>query len=484
MLNLSSDSLTSSLSENKKILETLLPIGISFDFVTKELLLGSTRCFFLGINGLCDMEFLQRILADLQVKSNSDAVGITDLTGYLETHFSYVQSSLTASFSEICNNVLSGPCALLVEGFSQAILLDLRQYPKRSIEEPDTERIIRGSKDGFVETLVTNTNLLRRRLRSPKLTFETISIGTMSKTDVAVSYLSDRCDTYLLENIKKKLSSLDVSVLTMGAQSLRELLVEKEFFHPLPNFFLTERPDVACSYLSEGYILLLIDNSPFAMVLPCTIFQFTQSPEDYYKSPLIGTYLRFVRFLCLVVSLFLMPLFLYFSLNPDKLPFSFHTLIPSNTSGLQVFIYVLFVEFGLDLFKYASAHSADGFSGSFGIVGGLLIGDMAISLQWASAEVIFYGAATMLATLGLVNVELGDAIKLYRLFLILLVGFFPTRGLFVGIAVILLSVITTPAFGKKSYFWPLFPFHWKALRTLLFREPTFLAQPEKKKTPL
>ena len=178
-----------------------------------------------------------------------------------------------------------------------------------------------------------------------------------------------------------------------------------------------------------------------------------------------------------------MPLFLLFCLNPDWLPAVLQNLVPENNQPLAIFIYILFVELGLDLFKYASAHSSNVFSGSFAIVGGLLLGDMAVKLNWTNEEVIFYGAATLLASLGIANIELSDAIKMYRLLLILFTGFLPKAGFFVGLILIFVSILTTPVFGKKSYFWPLFPFHWKSLRTLLFRAPTFKAQPEDKKIP-
>ena len=177
-----------------------------------------------------------------------------------------------------------------------------------------------------------------------------------------------------------------------------------------------------------------------------------------------------------------MPLFLLFCLNPEWLPTFLQGMIPENINPISIFVYVIFVEFGLDLFKYASAHSASAFSGSFAIVGGLLLGDMAVKLNWTNEEVIFYGAATLLASLGITNIELSDAIKIYRLVLILFTGLFPKAGFFLGSVLILVSILTTPSFGKKSYFWPVFPFHWKSLRTLLFRAPTFKAQPEDKKS--
>lgn len=475
--------LHTSLTDNIRLFKDLLPINKSFDIITRELSLGSTACYFIGMNGMCDLQTIFFLFAEIEAKTFPiQTTGDPSvLPQFIKDQFLYAQITFSDSPKEMIQNLLSGPCLLLIDGYEQALIIDTRKYPSRNTEEPDTEKVIQGAKDGFTETLLTNCNLIRRRLRHPGLTFTLQKIGTISETDVAITYLDEHCDKKLLNLIKRKLQSLNPTALTMGIHSLKELLIPKSFFHPMPSAFITSRPDVACSYLTEGYILILTDNSPFALILPCTLFQFTQNPEDYYKSPLLGTYLRMVRMLCLIISLFLMPLFLLFCQNPTWLPAGWETLIPPNHSVPAIFIYILFVELGLDLFKYASAHSANAFSGSFAIVGGLLLGDMAVKLNWTNEEVIFYGAATLLASLGITNIELSDAIKIYRLLLIVLTGVFPKAGFFIGTLVIFVSIITTPVFGNKSYFWPLFPFHGKSLRTLLFRAPTFKVQPEDKK---
>ena len=469
-----------SLEENKALFKSALPFGDSFDLLERDLTLADIPCWFVGINGLCDLDLILRIFSEVPLTNNQPPLSPSQLLPReVRDHFLYAQLSFSSSFEKLMDALLSGPGLLFFEGFAQACILDTRRYPSRSVEEPETEKVIRGSRDGFVETLLTNCNLIRRRLKTPRLTFRLQTVGKLAKNDVALAYVDNICDKELVEEIKNSLSRLNVSTLSMGVQSLRELLVKKSFFHPLPSFFLTARPDVACSYLAEGYVCLLVDNSPFALVLPATLFQFTQSPEDYYRSPPVGSWLRLVRLLCIAISLLLLPSFLYFASNPGLLPPVLSGLIPAGDSPLALFVYALFVELALDLFKYASSHSSNAYSGSFAIVGGLLIGDMAVGLEWANQEIIFYGAATLLASLGIVSVELSDAIRLYRLGLLLLTGFFPTWGFWAGLGLILWSVITTPVFGKKSYFWPLFPFRWKALKTLLFRRPTYEAQPER-----
>lgn len=473
--------LSSHLSQNITLFQQLLPIGKSFDIITRDITLGSTSCYFLAINGMCDLQTIQWLFADIEATDfQTGAKSTAFLPQYVKDQFFYAQITFSDSPKEILDNLLCGPCILLLDGYQQGLIIDTRQYPGRSVEEPDTERVLQGAKDGFTETLLTNCNLIRRRLRYPGLTFSLSKMGTLSNTDVAIAYLENQCDPKLLKELQAKLSSIQTATLTMGIHSLQELLIKKSLLHPMPSAFLTARPDVACSYLAEGYLLLMVDTSPFALVLPCHLFQFLQNPEDYYKSPPVGTYTRFVRLLCLFLSLFLMPVFLWFCLEPQWVPHFLQGLVPDRADPTAIFIYVLFVELGLDLFKYASAHSANAYSGAFAIIGGLLLSDMAISLQWTNEEVIFYGAATLLASLGITSVELADAIKLYRFFLILLIGFFSTWGFLLGVLFILFSIITTPVFDKKGYLWPLFPFCPKALGRLLFRFPTNKVQPQPK----
>lgn len=474
---MTSPSLSTNLPENICTLQTLLPIGKSFDLVTRDLYLGETPCYFLCINGFCKTELLQQIFSDLQNPLYTQNKRIEDIALYMNSRIGYAQVSLSDSWEDILINVLSGPSVLLVHGFSQAILIDVRTYPTRGIAEPDTERITKGARDGFVETMLFNTNLIRRRIRSPHLTFAVHRVGSESHTDVAVAYLNNCVNHDLLKKLSHTLDTLKVTSLTMGSKSLEELLLPKKWYHPLPSIMLTERPDLACSYLSEGHILIIVDNSPLVLILPCTVFQFTQSPEDYYKSPLVGSYFRLVRFFCIPVSLFLMPLFLLICAYFPHLSEKWQLLSTGNLTPPRIIFYVFAVEFLLDLFRYSASLNSGRFSGSLSIVGGLLIGDIAVSLNWASTEVLFYGAITLLAGLSITNLEFSDGLRVYRVFLTLTTGFFGLCGFLIGLILVLFSVVTTPTFGGMSYFWPLIPFNATALKTLLFRKPTYKAQP-------
>lgn len=481
--------LSSSLEQNKKQAYNIFPIGKSFDLITRDLQLGKTKAWFLAVNGMCRTDVLQEIFSDLQnplfVKDNV----IEDISRYMASKIGYAQAQLTDDWDEITSALLSGPSVLFIDGFSSAILLDTRSYPSRSISEPDAERVTLGARDGFVETMLFNANLIRRHIRNPQLTFAVRSVGSDSRTDVAVAYIDGYVDETLLQKVFTKLEQIHATSLTMGAKSLEELLVPKRWYHPLPSIQQTQRPDVACSYLTEGNLLLLVDNSPSALILPSTIFQFTQSPEDYYKSPLVGSYSRLLRFCCIFISLFLLPVFLLIGAHFQGTVLS-HSLFPVQQVGpVRLFWYVLFAELALDLFQYSAAHSPSSYSGSLSIVGGLILSDVAIDLNWVSLEVMFYAAATMLSSLALSSTAFAEGIRCYRLFLLLLTGMFGRFGFTVGCCLVFLSILTTPSFAGKSFFWPLYPFNYKAFSTLLLRRPTYKAQPdhvwkrERKKTP-
>lgn len=471
--------LSNDLDHNIQQLKSIFPIPQSFDIVTRNLLLGDTKGYWIGINGFCRVELLQQIFSDLQNPLYMKDNQIEDIKRYLNAKIGYAQASLCDNWEDITRSLLSGPSVLFIDGFAQAIIIDVRTYPARSVSEPDTERVTLGARDGFVETMLFNTNLIRRRIRSPRLTFEVIPVGTESKTDVAVAYMDGLADQKLLSRLKETLAGLAATSLTMGAKSLEELLIKKHWFHPLPCTHYTERPDVACSFLTEGYIAVIVDNSPSVLILPCTIFQFTQSPEDYYKSPVVGTYFRLVRFLCIPVSLLLMPFFLLLTAYFPQFSEKWGLLSTERLPGPTIIFYVLAVEFLLDLFKYSASVSSSRFSGSLSIIGGLIIGDIAVELNWASIEILFYAAVTLLASLSLASIEFGDGIRVYRLFLIICTAFFGLWGFLGSLFLILCSILTTPVFGGMSYFWPLWPFNWKALRTLLFRYPAAKAQPSK-----
>jgi stage V sporulation protein AF len=464
--------ISSRLDDNIAVLSEKLPVGRSFDLVTREMQFGKTRAYWVGINGMYDLSVTQMVMTNLQNPAFTTDSAIEDLTRYLSEKVGFAQTSLSNDWDVIVASIVSGPSVIFVDGFSEAVIMDLREYPMRSIEEPENEKVMKGAKDGFVETLLFNANLIRRRIRNLQLTFALTTIGTDTQTDIAIAYVGGIAEQTLVDAVTEALGQIHVSALTMGEKSLEELLVKKHWYNPMPSLQTTERPDVACSYLLEGNVLVLVDNTPMVLILPGTIFQFSQSPEDYYKNPLTGNLFRFLRFTSALLSLYLLPAFLVLAGHLPQLTQQFSFLTDTSIGPIDLLGYVLVAEFGLELLQYASAHALGTLTTPLSIIGGLVMGEIAINLNWFSEEVIFYTAVTLLSTLMIASHEFADALRIYRFLLILASGFFGVWGLIGGSVLMALSVITTPTFSGKSYFWPLIPMDWPALKTVLFRLPT------------
>ena len=329
---------------------------------------------------------------------------------------------------------------------------------------------MRGSRDGFVETLIFNTALIRRRIRNPALTMQYYNIGRDSHSDVVLCYMSDRADRSYVAALQKKLAAIDTDSLVMGHESLKECLVKSRWYNPFPKIRTTERPDAAAAQLLEGSVLIIIDNSPEVMVLPSTIFDFMQESNDFYFPPLTGTYIRLVRYAVFFLTLFLTPTW-YLMLNyPDFVPSWLAFAMPKETGALPIFIQLLLVEFIIDALRLASLNTPNMLNNSLSVVGGLILGDFAVSIGWLIPEVILYMAFVAIANFTQRSYELGYGIKFMRIMLLVLVAFLGFWGYVGGVLLIIVFLLTnTTANGKRNYLYPLIPLDLRAHRTLVFR---------------
>ena len=473
--------LVKSLDENIDTISRLFPIGKSFDVITREMKFGDTRVYWMGINGMFDNEVMQLALSNLQNPVFTGDDVISCLENYIAAKTSIAQLSLTDDVDTVLRSVVSGPVAILVDGFDKAIIIDLRKYPVRSIEEPENEKVLRGSKDGFVETMLFNTNLIRRRIRNNSLTFELKTVGNESKTDVAMAYVGSIASEELVNDVRNAIDGIDVDSLTLGSKSLEELLVKKRWYNPMPSIQITERPDVACSYLEEGYVLVIVDNTPSVIILPGNIFQFSQSPEDYYRNPLIGNSFRFLRNLSALISLYILPVFLLVAGYIPELSEKINLIEERGMGAFKLFLFILFAELGLDMLEYAASHSPGNLITPVSVVGGIVLGEMAVNMEWFTEEVLFYAAITLLTTFVINSHEFSDALRIYRVMLLILTGLLGIPGIIVGSILVIVSVVTTPSFGKGGYLWPLFPFEWESLKALIYRKHVLSAQPDRRK---
>ena len=463
--------LTKSIIQNKKIIKENLPVEKSFDVIGRELTLAGREAFLVFVDGFAKDDIMGKILGELQVLKEED-IGIDPITILIKNKIPYIEVEAFEDISDMQSSVLAGALALIIDKEATGIIIDAREYPVRGPQEPDLEKVTRGSRDGLVETIVFNTALVRRRIRDPRLVFEITSVGKRSKTDVVIGYIEELADKALLEEIKGKLEKIDVGALVMAEKTLEELLINRRWYNPLPQARFTERPDVVAAHLLEGHIAIMVDTSPSVMILPVTIFHFTQHAEDYYQTPLVGTYIRWIRFLGMLSAFILLPLWLLLVYNRHLLPEYLQFLGPKEQSKIPLFLQFILLEFGLDLLRVSSIHTPSALSTSLGIIGGLILSEFAVKVGWFVPETVLYMAIAGLGTFATPSVEFGMAIRMFRIMLLLLTGIFKTYGFAAAVIISFWIAYTTKGFeNEKKYTWPLIPFDWKALSHILFRMP-------------
>jgi stage V sporulation protein AF len=358
---------------------------------------------------------------------------------------------------------------LLVDGEPQGLLIDTREYPVRDPHEPDIEKITRGSRDGFVETLVFNVALIRRRIRDPQLRCEIINVGRRSVSDIAIMYIKDIADPQIVGNIRSKIEQIDIDALPMAEKTVEEFIT-RSFWNPFPVVRYTERPDVAATHLVEGHVIIIVDTSPSVMIAPITVFHLLQHAEEFRQNPVIGTYIRWIRLLGILISFLLIPIWLLLAMEPHYLPEALKFIGPKEKTSIPLYLQFLFAHFGLDLVRMASIHTPSPFATALGLVGALLIGQIAVTVGFFTPEVLLYTGLVALGVFSSPSWELSMANRVFLFILILLTGLLRLPGLLIGIALILLRLLTTKSFGFP-YLWPLIPLNLKVLFYLFIRRP-------------
>lgn len=460
-------SLFKSYEENVSALRKTLGSDENFDILEKHLLIAGHAASLFFIDGLAKDDILEKILEYFYSLKEED---LPDTPEQFQMQaLPYIETEVLDSFEDVEKNLLSGIPCLFINGMPDSLAIDCRTYPARSVEEPFKDRTLRGSRDGFVETVVFNTALIRRRIRSPKLRMEMQTVGKSSLTDVVLCYMDDRVDRACLKKLRERISSLSVDALTMNQESLSELLLPGHWFNPFPRYHLTERPDTASASILEGNIVLLVDNSPSAIILPTSLFSITEEANDYYFPPITGTYLRLSRFLIMLISLVLTPLFLLLMQHPAWIPEGFQFIQVQDTVNIPLIWQFLLLELAIDGLRLAAIHTPDMLSTPLSVIAGLVIGEFAVNSGWFNSEVMLYMAFVTIANYSQSNAELNYAIKFMRILLLVLTCWFGLFGFLAGLLGIFICLITCRTFSGKGYLYPLIPFRWNALKRLLFR---------------
>lgn len=441
----------------------------SFDLVERPVFFGGRRALFVLLDGFVKDDLFEKIIEFFYSLKEDDPC-FSSPQDFLDRAVPYCEAAYEKKLDNVVTAVLSGQTALAIDGLDGFLLLDIRTYPQRDSAEPEKDKVFRGSHDGFVETMVLNCALIRRRIRSPQLRMEAYSLGQISQTDVVLCYMADRVDQNVLDKLRQKFQQAkQVEALTMNQESLAELLLPHKWYNPFPRFKYTERPDAAAAQVLEGDVVVLVDNSPAAMTLPTSLFDVMEEANDYYFPPVTGTYLRLARFLVLLAMLLLTPIWLLLNRNPSLLSEGMQFLLPEEPPQVPLFWQLLILEVGIDGLKLATLNTPSMLTTSLSVIAGIVVGDFAVQSGWFSAEAMLYMAFVALGAFNQPSFELGYAIKFMRVGLLILVMLFGLWGLIAGLVSIFIILLSNKTFSGRGYLYPLIPFDGKMLVKKLFR---------------
>ncbi len=457
------------LDENLLYLNERLNIGEkNFDLIQREFTVGGRRAALLFVDGLLAGQVTTLVMNALLRARREDIIPGT-IEKIIHEVIPYMEVSVVDDLEESIREFLAGPMALFIDGERQAILIDTREYPGRTPDEPDVERITRGSRDGFVETLIFNIALIRRRIRDPQLRVEAIKIGRRSVTDVALLYIEDIAFPEVVKRVRSRLKEIRVDALPMAEKTVEEYLTGS-FWNPFPEVRYTERPDVAATHLLEGHVLIVVDTSPSVMIAPVTLFHHMQHAEEFRHDAIIGTYIRWVRLIGVFLSFFLIPVWMLLVLEPGLRPRALDFLGPKQEASIPLFLQFVIAHFGLDLLRMASIHTPSPFATALGLLAGLLIGQIAVEVGFFVPEVLLYTGLIAIGIFSTPSWELSMANRVVLLLLLILTGTLRLPGLLLGLALLALRLLTTRSFGFP-YLWPLVPLDLLALRRVFLRQP-------------
>ncbi|WP_054948884.1 spore germination protein [Numidum massiliense] len=465
---LTQQNISTDLAANVELLNEVLGVGSNYDVIYRPLKFAKKPFAMYFINGFIDSHTLDLVNAHLSELKPEQLTHDT-IVKMLKTYLCHSQVELVEKLSDVVDNVLTGPLVMLMDGSERAFVIDVRHYPGRSPEEPDIERVVRGARDGFTENIVVNTVLTRRRLRDPSLRFEVLHVGQRSKTDVVLAYLKDVADPDLVHLLKDRIDRISIDGLPMAEKSLEEFIFKRNW-NPYPLARYTERPDVAAVHLLEGHVLMYVDTSPSVMITPATLFHHVQHAEEYRQKPIVGAYLRWVRFFAMLLSLFLLPAWYLLASHPGGLPASLSFVGIEKPTPIPLMAQFLLAEVGADVLRLASIHTPSPLASALGLVSAILIGQVAVTVGLFVNEVILYLAIAVIGQFATPSYEFGLANKLVRIFFLLCAWAGGWLGFVFGVALWIALLLSMRSLNVP-YLWPLIPFNGSALLDVLVRSP-------------
>lgn len=461
-----SDYCTEQLKENIAYLDKTLNMQRNYDVLSHSIQIGDKKACYFFIDGFCKDDILQK-MTQFFVELKEVPKDVNEM---IEKALPYPEIGKEKEWDLIIIAILSGVTVLFVDGYDYAILIDARTYPARNVDEPDKEKALRGSRDSFVETIVFNTALLRRRIRDRHLIIEMKQVGSESKTDVAICFMKNKVNQELLFKIEQKIERIKIKALTVNQESLAECLYKRKWYNPFPKFRYTERPDVASAQILEGSIVIFVDQSPFAMILPTSLLDIMEEADDYYFPPITGTYLRLTRLMIALVSYLITPTFLLLMRMPEMIPESLMFINIKDTIHIPLIIQFLTLEVAIDGLKLAAVNTPNMLSTPLSIMAGLVLGEFAVKSGWFNAEVMLYMAFVAIANYTQTNYEIGYAIKFMRILTLILTATLGMTGYIIGIFIYLTALIFNKTPSGNAYLYPFIPFVPKEIIRRIFRK--------------
>ena len=456
------------LADNMAYFQEKLNIQKSFDIICRMTMVADHKACFYFIDGFVKDELMEKLIEFFYSITPEDLP--EDSAGLSRDAMPYVEVELLDGREEIEANILSGVLCLFIDGYDKCFAIDCRTYPMRSVAEPEKDKVLRGSKDGFVETVVFNTALIRRRIRDPHLVMEMQQAGSCSKTDIVLCYMEDRVDRAFLEEIRNRIQNLQVEALTMNQESLVECLYRRKWFNPFPKVKYTERPDATAASVLEGKIAILVDNSPAAIILPVSIFDIVEEADDFYFPPITGTYLRLNRLFIAILTLLLTPGWILLMQNPEWIPPAFDFIKVEGDIHIPLLFQLLILELGIDGLKLAAINTPNMLTTPLSVIAAIVMGEFAVKSGWFNSETMLYMAFVAVANYTQASYELGYALKFMRIILLVLTAAFNLYGFAAGILLTLLAISCNRTISGKSYLYPLIPFNGKQLARRIFRK--------------
>ena len=457
-------------NQKTEYFDKVLAVNENFDIIKKKIKLNNVDATLYLIDGFAKDDLMEYILEYLMKIKECEIKKIKCASELVEKFIPYIETSYSLDLEDGIKQILSGAILLVVDQIEEYIVIDARSYPVRGIHEPDNEKVLRGARDGFCETIIFNTALIRRRIRSCDLRIKIKTVGKVSKSDVVLVYLNDVVDQVFLAELSYKIDNLKCTALGFGNETLLEQLYKQTWYNPFPKIKYTERPDCACANLIEGKILILVDNFPQAMILPTSFVDFIQETDDYYFPMLTASYLRAIRISFMILGLITTPIWLLLISNPEVIPNNLKFIMPKDPINIAPFIQLLIIEFAIDGIKLAALNTPSVIGSSLSVVAGLILGDFAIKAGWFNTEIIFYMAFVSIASFSQPNLELGYAFKFLRIMLLALVFTLELPGLIIGFMIITYLLYNNKTLSNKPYFYPIIPFNFKAFINLFIRK--------------